>query len=115
LSPPIFRSTQNIVTDKGLVIISVPRAPLFCKTLQSYNSPGARARELLKPSTDLATSSCWDRKNLFFGLGHLWVTSQVVIIAKSLQRVFLRLFGHLYPGLGAIPLSHVLAQVVFEN
>jgi len=88
LSPPIFRSAQNIVTDKGLVIISVPRAPLFCKTLQSYNSPGARARELLKPSTDLATSSCWDRKNLFFGLGHLWVTSQVVIIAKSLQGCF---------------------------
>jgi len=33
LSPPIFRSAQNIVTEKGLVIISVPRAPLFCKTL----------------------------------------------------------------------------------
>jgi len=26
----------------------------FCKTLQSYNSPAARARELFKPSTDLA-------------------------------------------------------------
>jgi len=57
------------VTEKGLVIISVPCAPLFCKTLQSYNSPAARARELFKPSTDLASLLVEIEKKFFFGLG----------------------------------------------
>ena len=33
-------------------ILYVPRAPLFCKALKSYNLPAARARELFKPPTD---------------------------------------------------------------
>ena len=39
--------------------------PLFCRTLQSYNSPGDCARELSKPSTDSASLVVKIEKNVF--------------------------------------------------
>jgi len=53
--------------------LSVPRVPLFLqnlKSLQLNNSPGDWAKELFKPSTDLASLKPLTKKNVFrFGFG----------------------------------------------
>jgi len=46
---------------------------LFCKALQTYNLPAARARELFKPSTDSASPLVEIEENVFrFRFGVFW-------------------------------------------
>jgi len=80
----------------------------FCKALQSYNSPAARAGELSKPPADSESLPVEIEKIYFYFLvwGYLGETSQV--------GVFLRFFGHLYPALGANPLSHFWLKFVWK-
>jgi len=71
----------------------------FCKALQSYNSPAARARELFKPSTDLASLLVEIEKTFFrFGFGVFW--------GNATSWGVLAFFGHLYLGLDINPLGH---------
>ena len=85
-----------------LLSLSVPRVPLFCRALQSYNSPGDWVRELFTPSTDSGSLVVKIEKKRFSI--RVWAflggTSQV--------GVFLRYFGHLCLALGAIPMGHFL-------
>ena len=55
-----------------LLTLSVPRAPLFLQSLQSYNSPGDWARELFKPSADSASLVVKIEKKFRFGFELFW-------------------------------------------
>jgi len=85
------------------------KATIVALTLFSHNFPTDRARELFKPSTDSASLLAYfEKKRFSFCVwGSLWGTSQV--------GVFLRIFGQLYPALGANPMSQFLAQGFFGN
>ena len=66
---------------KRVWLLFQSRVRHFCKTLQSYNSPAPRARELFKPSTDLASLLVEMEKNFFAvwdtcGWRHKWLSLQ---------------------------------------
>ena len=67
--PKILFSSKKYVQPFGSRVY-----PLFCRTLQSYNSPGDWARELSKPSTDSASLVVKiEKKNVFrFRWGDFW-------------------------------------------
>jgi len=72
--PKILFSSKKYVQPFGSRVY-----PLFCRTLQSYNSPGDWARELSKPSTDSASLVVKIEKKKRFSIsvgGFLEVTSQ---------------------------------------
>ena len=74
-------------------------SPKSCRALQSYNSPGDWARELSKPSTDLASLVVKIEKKTFFVFGGgFWRW-------RHKEGMFWK-FGPPLPALGPNPLTH---------
>jgi len=85
------------------------RGPLFCKSLQRYDSPADWARKLFKPPTDSASLLVENEKNFF----SFWVWG-FLLVTQQLRLVFAFLTNFTRPW-APIQKATVLTQFFLET